>query len=141
MTQLRNSSSSGTVLFDGVCNFCNGWVRFIINRDPKKYFYFASLQSKVADELLAKHGMNTSLDSIVLLENDQYYSESTAVLRICKKLTGLWKLLYVFIIIPKPVRDFFYRWFAKNRYRFFGKSETCMLPTPEVRERFLEMSS
>lgn len=139
MTQLQQRN--GTVLFDGVCNFCSGWVRFIIDRDPKKYFTFASLQSKVADELLAKHGKHTSLDSIVLLENDQYYSESTAVLRICKQLTGLWKFLYVFILVPKPIRDFFYRWFAKNRYRFFGKSESCMLPTPEIRERFLEMSS
>ncbi|SFJ75463.1 thiol-disulfide oxidoreductase DCC family protein [Thermoflavimicrobium dichotomicum] len=128
------------ILFDGVCHFCNGAVQFVIKRDKKGHFRFASLQSKVAQALFSAYQIQRpSLDSIVLIEDDRYYSESTAILRICRKMDGVWKGLYLFMLVPKPVRDVLYRWFAKRRYRFFGKSETCMIPTPEIRERFLEI--
>lgn len=140
MQSVNPSHRYAAVLFDGVCNFCNGWVRFIIERDPKQYFRFASLQSETASSLLRKHSIKVSLDSIVLLEGEKYYTESTAILRICKQLKGFWKGLYVLILVPKPIRDAVYRWFAKNRYRFFGRQESCMVPTPEIRERFLEIS-
>lgn len=141
MKHSDRSHRYATVLFDGVCNFCNGWVQFVIKRDPKKYFRFASLQSQVATSLLEKQHLHVSFDSIVLLTENKHYTESTAVLHICKELSGFWKWLYLFILIPKPLRDRVYRWFAKNRYRFFGKQESCMLPTPEIRNRFLEMTS
>lgn len=137
----NKDSSHIIVLFDGVCNFCSGWVRFIIQRDTKKLFRFASLQSTIGDQLLQQHQLTTSLDSIVVIENGKAYTESTAILRILKNLPGLWRLLYVFVLLPKFIRDRFYKLFAKNRYRWFGKQESCMLPTPEIRERFLEMTS
>lgn len=140
MQQPAQAEHYATVLFDGVCNFCNGWVKFIVKRDPKQYFRFASLQSDVAAALLKERQMEVSLNTIVLLEGDQHYTESTAILRICKHLTGFWKLLYLLRFIPKPIRDGCYRLFAKNRYRFFGKQESCLLPTPELRKRFLEIS-
>ncbi len=140
MKRSDRSHRSATVLFDGVCNFCNGWVRFVIERDPKQFFRFASLQSEIAASLLKEHQLTVSLDSIVLLKGNKYYTESTAVLHICKELHGWWKWLYLLIVIPKPLRDWAYRWFAKNRYRFFGRQESCMLPTPEIRERFLEIT-
>jgi predicted DCC family thiol-disulfide oxidoreductase YuxK len=129
---------SGTyVLFDGVCNVCNYWVQFIIKRDPNAHFRFASLQSTEAQQLLEKHNQTATLDSIVLLQNGKVYTESTAILQITKKLTGLWKVMSAFRIVPKFLRDGVYRWFAKNRYRWFGQQESCMIPTPDVRQRFL----
>ena len=125
------------VLFDGVCNFCNDSVNFIIRHDVGGKFKFAPLQSEIGQELTAKHGIDESVDSIVLIDDNQAFTHSTAALRIAKALGGLWSLAYAFIIVPAFIRDFFYRTFAKNRYRLFGKKEVCMIPTPEVRERFL----
>ena len=126
------------VLFDGVCNFCNGAVNWVIERDKAGYFKFAALQSEVGQDLTAKYGIDPSeIDSIILVEDEKVYTYSTAALRIAKRLNGLWSSAYVFIIVPKPVRDFFYKLFAKYRYRLFGKQEACMMPTPEVRARFL----
>ncbi|MFC4619548.1 thiol-disulfide oxidoreductase DCC family protein [Camelliibacillus cellulosilyticus] len=126
------------VLFDGVCNLCNKSVQFIINRDRKGYFLFSSLQSPTAKGLLDTYRIQSpSLSTIILIEKDQFYTESTAVLRICKRLNGLWKGLYLFIIVPKVVRDGVYRWIAKRRYKFFGKRDTCMVPTQENQRRFL----
>lgn len=120
------------ILFDGVCNFCNQSVQFIIRRDRKDYFRFASLKSSLAESVFAANHISASrLDSII--------TESTALLRICKKMNGLWKGLYMLIIFPKPIRDALYRLFAKNRYHFFGKQDTCMIPTPEIRKRFLHI--
>lgn len=130
------------VLFDGQCNFCSGWVKFILKRDPKGQFHYASLQSDVARQLLAERGQDQpKLDSILLIEGEQVYSESTAVLRILKGLTGFWKALYALMIVPKPLRDFFYRRFAKHRYQWFGQSESCLYPSRDVRTRFLEITS
>ena len=125
------------VLFDGVCNFCNGAVNFIIRHDRGGKFKFAPLQSGIGQELKAKHGIGDDVDSIVLVEDDRAFTNSTAGLRIAKGLGGAWSLAYVFIIVPAFVRDFFYKVFAKYRYRMFGRTEACMLPTADVRARFL----
>lgn len=127
------------IFFDGVCNLCQGAIQFIIVRDPKDHFKFASLQSKYAKEKLLPFNVDPAIgDSIVLLENGKVYEHSTAALRIAKGLNGLWPLLYAFIIVPKFIRDGVYRWIAKNRYRWFGKSESCWVPTPALKSKFLE---
>jgi predicted DCC family thiol-disulfide oxidoreductase YuxK len=126
------------VLFDGVCNLCNSSVNFIIDRDPAGYFKFAALQDETVASLLARFDLSTDyLDSVVLLEEGRCYRESTAALRIARRLRGGWPLFYAFIVVPRPVRDVVYGWIARNRYRWFGKRDTCRIPTPELRERFL----
>lgn len=126
------------VLFDGVCNLCNGAVQFIIRHDKKNIFMFASLQSEVGRKILEQY--NFSLDefnSFILIENNKAYTRSTGALRVAKKLNGLWPLLYGFIIIPKFIRDSIYNWVAGNRYKWFGKKDACMIPTPELKTKFL----
>jgi len=126
------------VLFDGVCNFCNGSVNFIINRDREAFFKFATLQSPIGAELLEKHNIDRAeTDSVILIEHTEISMHSTAALRIARKLKGIWPLLYAFIIVPSPMRDFFYKLLAKYRYRLFGKMDVCMIPNPEIRARFL----
>lgn len=125
------------ILFDGECNFCDQSVQFIIKRDPKEHFKFASLQSKIGKDLLNKFNTPVEIDSIVLIEGNHCYFKSSAALRICKKLNGLWKILYLLLVIPKPFRDFFYEILAKNRYKWFGKRESCRIPSSEERKRFL----
>lgn len=126
------------ILFDGVCNLCNHSVQFILKRDPNGIFKFCSLQSDTAKTLLNQHHVTSEFDSIVLIEDDKYYVKSTAAVRICRKLTGAWKLFSVFWIIPAPLRDLIYDLFAKNRYNWFGKQDSCMMPTQDVKNRFLE---
>jgi predicted DCC family thiol-disulfide oxidoreductase YuxK len=129
---------SATILFDGVCNFCNGSVNFIIDRDPEAYFKFAPLQSEVGEKLLKENGIDKiETDSVVLIEDGKVYTRTTAALRIAKRLSGYWSYFYGFIVVPSFFRDIFYRLFAKYRYKMFGKQEACMLPSPEVRARFL----
>lgn len=126
------------VLFDGVCNFCNGSVNFMIAHDAAGYFKFTPMQSDAGQALIDKFGIDqTETDSIILVEDDKAYAYSTAALRIARKLDGLWRWLYVFRFVPAPIRDFFYRLFAKYRYRLFGKTDVCIIPTPEIRQRFL----
>ncbi|OMF16464.1 thiol-disulfide oxidoreductase DCC [Paenibacillus amylolyticus] len=126
------------VLVDGVCHFCQGLTKWIIKRDPEGKYHFASLQSDVAKELLEKGNLSTdSMDTFVLIENGNYYTRSTAALRLAKGLKFPYPLLYVFIIIPKFIRNAVYNLVARNRYRWFGKDEACMLPTPEIKDRFL----
>ncbi len=126
------------VLFDGVCNFCNASVNFVIERDKVGYFKFAPLQSEIGEELMAKHGINTAdTDSVIVVENDRAYTHSSGALRIAKQLDGIWSWTYAFIAVPKPIRDLAYRMFAKHRYRLFGRQDACMMPTPEIRARFL----
>jgi predicted DCC family thiol-disulfide oxidoreductase YuxK len=126
------------VLFDGVCNFCNASVNFVIERDKAGYFKFAPLQSEIGEELVAKHGIDTAdTDSVILVENDRAYTHSSGALRIAKQLDGIWSWSYAFIVVPKPIRDFGYKLFAKHRYRLFGRQDACMMPTPEIRARFL----
>jgi predicted DCC family thiol-disulfide oxidoreductase YuxK len=135
--------SKSIVLFDGVCNFCNGTVRFIIERDPDARFAFAPLQSEVGRELLAKNGYEAAIDpdTVLLVENGAVYERSTAALRIARHLRGPTKLLHAFVIVPRFLRDAVYRLIARNRYRWFGKSEQCIVPSPSVRSRFLAQSS
>jgi predicted DCC family thiol-disulfide oxidoreductase YuxK len=126
------------VLFDGVCNLCSGSVQFILRRDPAGTFRFASLQSDLAQRLLTERGLDPkALDSVVVVDGDRFYRESDAALRVARDLKGAWKALTVFRLIPRPIRDWAYRLIARNRYSWFGKAETCWLPTPELRERFL----
>lgn len=128
------------VFFDGVCNLCNGAVRFIIRHDKDCVFRFTSLQSDFAKKLLNKYQVKIAEppQSILLLRNGKIFGESSAVLRIAQKLNGGWKLLSVFLLLPKFIANALYRFIARNRYKWFGKKEACMLPTPELRERFLD---
>jgi predicted DCC family thiol-disulfide oxidoreductase YuxK len=135
-----DADSHAVVLFDGVCNLCNATVNFIVDRDPAGYFRFAALQSEPGAATLARHGTPAPAgdpDSICLEERGRFYVRSTAVLRIARRLRGGWKLLFVFIVVPRPLRDLVYRWVARNRYRWFGREESCRVPTPELRARFL----
>ena len=126
------------ILFDGVCNFCNGAVNFVIERDRQGYFKFAALQSEAGEGLLTKFGIDSvETDSVVLIEDDKAYLHSSAALKIVRRLPAPWPLLYGFIIVPRSIRDWAYRLFAKHRYRLFGRREECMIPTPEIRARFL----
>lgn len=127
------------VLFDGDCSFCNRSVQFILRRDPGKRFQFAPLQSSIAQRLLQQAGRRREdlPDSIVLLEQDRLYTKSTAALRIARGLRGLWPLASVFLVFPAFLRDAVYDLIARNRYRWFGRQQTCLIPTPEIRERFL----
>lgn len=127
------------ILFDGVCNFCSGVVNFIIERDTKGVFRFAPLQSDAGERILEHFNLaGEDFDTFVLVEGEESYIKSTAALRMCRLLGGFWKLLYVFMVIPVPVRDAVYDYIARNRYKWFGKKEECMVPGPEVRRRFLE---
>jgi predicted DCC family thiol-disulfide oxidoreductase YuxK len=126
------------VLFDGVCNFCNGSVRFIIRRDRRGYFRFAALQSNVGAELEERYGLDPSaLDTLVLIEGRGVYTKSAAALRIARRLRWPWVALYALIVVPRRLRDLAYDWFARRRYRWFGRREECMVPSPKMRERFL----
>ena len=131
-------SAQAVIFFDGYCNLCNGAVQFTIQRDSKNVFHFASLQSEYAQVHLTPFGIEPKQgDSFILLEGDQVYQKSTAALRVAKRLNGLWPMLYVFMIIPKFIRDAVYNYIAKNRYRWFGKEESCWVPTPELQQKFL----
>lgn len=130
-------SGNAIVLFDGVCNFCNSSINFIIKRDKKRYFNFAPLQSDIAQKLVGDK-TKPMPESVILIEDGKSYDRSSAALRIAKKLDGLWPVLYVFILLPKPIRDWVYNLIGRNRYKWFGKTEACMIPTPEVRSRFLD---
>ncbi|MDY0407014.1 thiol-disulfide oxidoreductase DCC family protein [Virgibacillus sp. 179-BFC.A HS] len=125
------------ILFDGVCNLCEFSVQFIIKRDPKGCFRFASLQSEPGEKLKRQYSIPDDMQSVVLIEDGNYYTQSTAALKICRQLRGFWKLLYALIIIPKPIRNLCYRFIADHRYQWFGKKQSCMLPTPELKKRFL----
>ena len=131
-----------TILFDGVCNLCNGFVQFIIRHDPKGRFRFVALQSEAAQTLLAAHGLpptppTVAPDSVLLLSQGQLYSHSTAVLRIAQGLGGVWQLAGAGRVLPRAWRDALYRFVARHRYRWFGRQESCPVPTPELKARFL----
>lgn len=126
------------ILFDGVCNLCSGAVQFIIKKDKEKQFRFASLQSDFGQQVLKKFHLPTShFNSFILLEENQLYTKSTGALRVAKKLSGFWPLLYGFIIIPPFIRNVVYNWIARNRYKWFGRQEACWLPTPDLKARFM----
>ena len=134
----EQAGSQQIVLFDGVCNFCNGVVTFILARDKHRRFKFAPLQSRAAAEILQRFQIpSDSRDSVVLVDRGRCYTRSTAVLHIFRQLRGLWPLLYVFVLIPRALRDSLYDAFIKRRYRWFGKQDTCVVPSPEIRDRFI----
>jgi predicted DCC family thiol-disulfide oxidoreductase YuxK len=127
------------VLFDGVCNFCNDSVRFIIKRDKNDRFRFASLQSDLGKKMTDERGIDTQkIDSIILIDiGNAYYLKSTAALEIAKQLSGLWPLMGIFLYLPEGFRNVFYDLIARNRYKWFGKKEECPLPTPEERKKII----
>lgn len=126
------------ILFDGVCNLCNSAVQLIIRYDKKAYFSFTSLQGAYGQEFLKANNLNTEdYDSFILFENGTMYTASTAALYVAKRMGFPWVLSYPLLIIPKFIRDAVYRWIAKNRYRWFGKKEQCMIPDPDVQNRFI----
>jgi predicted DCC family thiol-disulfide oxidoreductase YuxK len=126
------------ILFDGICNFCNSSVQFIIKRDPTGYFKFASLQSETGQQLLKQYGVKKEIDSLIVIEKQNVYIKSSAALQICRKLTGFWRFFSVLRVFPPIVRDYLYDIVAKNRYNWFGKRDSCMLPTAEMKTRFLD---
>lgn len=132
-------STNNLILFDGVCNLCNGAVQFVIKHDKKGIYSFASLQSELGKNII-KNAKKPISDSILLIQEDEIYQKSSAALRIAKQLNGLFPLLYIFMIVPKFIRDWVYDWVARNRYRWFGKEESCWLPTPELQSRFLDLA-
>jgi predicted DCC family thiol-disulfide oxidoreductase YuxK len=133
------SEASATILFDGHCNLCHGAVVFIIRRDRRAYFKFASLQSSFAQQCLKNAGIDpAALESIILVEEGSLYDRSTAALRIARRLNRLWPCLYLFIIIPRPLRDAVYNWIARNRYRWFGRQEECLVPEADINDRFIK---
>ncbi len=135
---MKHIESHKIILFDGVCNLCNGAINFVIKKDKKNIFKFAPLQSEIGEALLSKFQIDTSnVDSIILVDGENYYAKSSAALRISKELYGGYPLLYGFIILPRFIRDLVYDYIAKNRYKWFGKKESCMIPTPELKEKFL----
>ncbi len=126
------------ILFDGVCNLCDSSVQFILLRDKKDRFRFASLQSDYGQNILKQHHLPTEkFNSLALIENGKLYQRSTGALRIARRLKGAWPMLYAFIIVPPFIRNFVYDLIARNRYRWFGKKETCMMPRPEWKQKFL----
>jgi predicted DCC family thiol-disulfide oxidoreductase YuxK len=133
-----NAESKKIILFDGVCNLCNNSVVFIIKRDKKDVFRFAAIQSDEGEKLIKEHNIDTSkTDSIILIEENKYSVKSTAALKIAKYLKGGYPLLYGFIILPVFFRNWVYDIIAKNRYKWFGKKDSCMIPTPELKSKFL----
>jgi len=126
------------ILFDGVCNLCNGSVRFVIAHDPEARLTFASLQSDEGQRVLRDLGLPTAdFDSFVYINGGHVYQRSAGALHVLKDLAGPWKLMYAFIVVPRPLRDFIYDLISKYRYRWFGKLDACIVPTPELRKRFL----
>jgi predicted DCC family thiol-disulfide oxidoreductase YuxK len=127
------------ILFDGVCNLCNGAVSFVIRRDKNHKFKFAPLQSKVGRQYLERlPGMAGDLYSMILVKNNKVFDRSDAVLEIARDLSGFWPALYLFKVLPRFIRNAGYGFIARNRYRFFGRKNECMVPTPELKARFIE---
>lgn len=129
-------TSHDLILFDGVCNFCNNSINLVIDNDPKGTFKFVPLQSPLGESLKHKYHLS-NIDSIVLISQDRAYTKSSAALKIARNMKGLWPILYVFVVLPPFLRNLVYDFIAKNRYKWFGKSESCRIPTPDLKERFL----
>lgn len=131
-------------MFDGVCKLCNWFVRFVVSRDPHGRVRFVSLQSRMAQSLLEEHhgspdpALSRLSQTVVFVECHRIYTQSTAVLKVVRKLDGAWPLLYAWMVVPTSLRDMIYRFVARNRYKWFGKSEQCMVPSEDLRKRFLD---
>lgn len=136
---MNNNDDGPILLFDGVCNFCTGSVRFVIKRDRKKIFRFASLQSPVASQLLGSDSPEGDrLESMILIEDGRVFRKSTAALKVLQRLGRLWPVLAVLLIVPRPLRDALYDSFGRRRYRWFGKLDECWIPENDLAERFLD---
>lgn len=132
------NASQNIILFDGVCNLCSNSVKFIIKRDKKALFKFAPLQSDIGIELLRKYDLTTQeSDTVIYIRTGKALTRSTAALFVLKDLGGIWSGLFVFIVLPKFIRDFFYGLIAKSRYRIWGRKESCMIPDVDNMQRFL----
>lgn len=131
-------NSQKIILFDGVCNLCNSTVQKIIENDDKNQFKFASLQSEFGQKFLQKNDLSTEeFNSIILVEGENFYTRSDAALRIGKELKGIYKLSGILFVFPKFIRNAVYDWISRNRYKWFGKQESCWLPTPELQQKFI----
>ncbi len=127
------------VVFDGVCNLCNGVVQLIIRHDPDGYFQFASLQSDAGKTLLESHGINIlQPESVVLVRDGRVFTMSDAALEITRDMGAPFSWIYPLIVLPKGLRDWVYKIVARNRYRWFGRRDACMMPTPDLKRRFLD---
>jgi predicted DCC family thiol-disulfide oxidoreductase YuxK len=126
------------ILFDGVCNFCNAAVQMVIEIDRQKVFKFAPIQSELGQQLYHQHGLDASdIQTLMLVDEDKVWTKSDAVLEVLSRLDGGWQLLGAFKAMPQPIRDWAYSEFARQRFVLFGRRETCLIPTPELRERFM----
>ncbi|MGB5322260.1 thiol-disulfide oxidoreductase DCC family protein [Lutimonas sp.] len=135
---MPSKDQKSILLFDGICNLCNASVQFILKKDQKEQFLFASLQSDAAEKLLLQYkDKKIGMDSIVLIEDGKVYQKSTAVLKICQHLNWPWRIFLVGAYIPKSWRDKLYDLIAKNRYRWFGKKDTCTVMIPAYKNRFI----
>jgi predicted DCC family thiol-disulfide oxidoreductase YuxK len=138
MTMMSEVADHGIILFDGECNLCNHAVQFVIPRDPRDYYRFAALQSEVGVQLLKQYQLSPAeMNTVVLIQHGNLFTKSTAALKLVRHLNRLWPLLYLLILIPRFLRDPIYDWIARNRYKWFGRREFCMMPTPEMKRRFL----
>lgn len=136
---MKNNKKKDVILFDGICNLCNGFVLFIIDRDPKFNYMFSSLQSDYGKEMIKNYALNEkSLNTVVFIQNGKVFTKSSAVLKIAKSLKFPWFLISIFLIFPKFLRDWVYDFVAKNRYKWFGKQKECRMPTSEIKSRFIE---
>jgi predicted DCC family thiol-disulfide oxidoreductase YuxK len=127
------------ILFDGICNLCSQIVQFVIRHDPEARFKFASLQSEAGQRVMRQQQLpEGEMDSFILIADGRAYKKSAAALQLARRLGGPWPLLYIFIAVPGPIRDAVYDWVARNRYRWFGNKESCLIPTAELKQRFLE---
>jgi predicted DCC family thiol-disulfide oxidoreductase YuxK len=136
--QQRPMIAPPVVLFDGVCNLCNAWVRFVVRHDPAGIFRFAAQQSPIGQEMIAKHlSGSRPLASVILIEDNAVYVESTAVLEICARLAPPWSWLGLLRIVPRPLRDACYRFIVRHRYQWFGRTDTCQVPSADVMARFI----
>ncbi len=127
------------ILYDGVCRLCAASVLFVIRRDPRKRFHFAALQSPLGQTLLARHRLpQDEFQTFVLITEDGHDTRSTAALKVARELGGWWPLLYGFILVPAPIRDLVYRIVARHRYRWFGKRDACLVPSADIRDRFVD---
>mgnify|MGYP000923038630 FL=1 len=130
------------VVFDGQCLLCNGWVQFLLRHDRSQRIRFASIQSAVGQQLLARAGLQVEgLQTLLVIDGERSWQHTAAILRVLHALGWPWRLAWVGWLVPAPLRDALYRWVARNRYRIWGRSATCMLPAPEHRARFLEQDA
>lgn len=137
-TEVQSTIPSLIMLYDGQCSFCNAASQWIIARDRKAKISFAAIEGEIGQRLIQHFHISSNIDSLICIDNDKAYLYSSGAIRVTKYLDGAWKLIYLLTIIPTFIRNPVYRWFGKNRYRWFGKQQACLLPTPEIRRRFLD---